>query len=339
MGENSFPALSLPEVCACLRQARRPLLLSHVRPDGDTLGSVAALALLLHGWGHTAAWLCADPVPQRLSFVMEGIPLRPCKEEDAWDAVIAVDVASPGQLGALQERFTGASAMVPVTCMIDHHASGLPFAPHWIQPEAAAAGELVYAIIQFCVEQGWAQWDRPMAGAVYTAIASDTGGFQFANTTAQTHRIAANMLSCEVDAEAINHALFSSKPRLQLEAERVALGNLQLLAGGRLGLVALSLAARAGIADEYFETAIDIARSVAGVEIACTVREMGQGAYKVSLRSRGADVAAVAARFGGGGHLRAAGCSLSASTLEEACQHLTEALTPLLPPQNTARGE
>ncbi len=338
MGEKHFPALTLPEICGCLRQARHPLLLSHARPDGDTLGSVAALALLLHGWGHTAAWLCADPVPKRLSFVWEGVPLLPYDPETC-DAVIAVDVAAPGQLGSLQERFIGAGAEVPVTCMIDHHASGLPFAPHWVQPEAAAAGELVYAIIQFCVAQGWAQWDRPMAGAVYTAIASDTGGFQFSNTTAQTHRIAAEMLSCGIEAEAINHALFSSKPRLQLEAERVALGNLQLLAGGRLGLVALSLSARAGIADEYFETAIDIARSAAGVEIACTVRETRPGAYKVSLRSRGANVAEVAARFGGGGHLRAAGCSLSAPTLEEACQRLTEALVPLLPPQDTARGE
>ena len=233
--------------------------------------------------------------------------------------MISVDVASPAQLGALAARYEGRVAF-----SIDHHRSCTPFAPTYLSDSAAAAGEILYEIGAHLVEMGaLPSLPRPFAAAAYAALSSDTGCFRYANVTPRTHEVAAALLCAGADADRINHLLFECRTEGELRANAIAAANLSLHTGGRIGIVSLSLAARAGLSDEDFETAIDVPRSVAGVEIAAAIREMGGGVCRVSLRSTGADVAAVAASFGGGGHIRAAGCTIEGTP--------NEVLTKLLP--------
>ncbi len=298
--------LSLDEALARILAAERPIILSHTRPDGDTVGAAVALAHLFAALGKVAAWDCADACPRRLAFLLEGAPLVD-PAENAGGTVIAVDVASPAQLGALAERYEGRIALT-----LDHHASSSPFAPTLLDPDASAAGELIYALGARAVALGHIPGlPHGFANAAYAAISSDTGCFRYANVTPRTHEIAAALLSLGAEADRINHLLFECRTADELRASAIATESLAFYEGGRVGVVSLSLSARAGLADENFETAIDIARSALGVEIAVSIREMPGGVCRVSLRSTGADVAAVATAFGGGGHLRAAGCTVS----------------------------
>lgn len=319
-----FPPLSLDEVCDLLLQAKKPLILSHTRPDGDTVGSAAALCLFYAARGRVAAYRCADPISRRLAFLMEGVPTR-TQEEDA-DLIIALDIASPAQLGTLCDAYVGR-----VGLMIDHHSKGQPFAPHFICPEAAATGEVLARIFAHMAARG----DCPapeglLAERLYAAISSDTGCFRYANTTPTTHRTAADLLATGIRADRINHALYESRSPEQLAAEKIALDRLRLFSDGRIAAVTLTRADRGELAEEYFETAIDIARSVAGVRIALALREKTAGEYRASFRSTGADVSAVAASFGGGGHMRAAGCTVLAESMDAALGMILPALEKAL---------
>jgi phosphoesterase RecJ-like protein len=318
-----FKSLSLDETCDRLLAAEKPILLSHVRPDGDTVGSAAALAHFYASRGIRASWRCVDPLPRRLSFLFEGLPLA-TPEENEGGTVIALDIAAPVQLGGLSEEYLGR-----VSLSIDHHAVGELFAPSYIC-SAAATGEILYSLFARMIERGdITEIPTPAAAALYAAISSDTGCFKYANVTPHTHHVAAALLSLDIAADHINHLLYDSRTEGQLAAEKLALSRFTTRLGGRVGAVCLSLADREGIPEEDFETAIDIARSLAGVEIALAIRELEGGKCKVSLRSTEADVAAIAQSFGGGGHARAAGCTVSGDP-EDALAVLLPSITAAL---------
>ncbi len=320
-----YTPLSLDAVCDALLAADRPTVLAHLHPDGDAIGSAAALCHLLRRLGKAVAFRCADPVPRRLSFLFEGVALA-TPEENAGGTVIAVDVAAPRQLGSLAEHYLPHG----VHLMLDHHATGEPFAPGIVAPDAAATGEVVYHIAERLIARGLLPGlDAVTATALYAAISSDTGSFRYSNVTAETHRIAAALHTAGIRADHINHLLYDCRTPQQLQAEKIALSRLSQHLHGRVAAVCLSLADRQGLSDEDFETAIDIPRSMAGVEIALALRELKDGTTKVSLRSTEADVSAVAAAFGGGGHVRAAGCTLSGRP-EDALLSLLPALRAAL---------
>lgn len=317
-------ALTIDEVCARLSGARDPLILVHTKPDGDALGSAAALYHFFLARGQKPAIASPDPIPARLSFLTDGLSLS--NQPEAGRTVIAVDVASPSQLGALQETFlTGA---IRPSLMIDHHAVGIPFADHYVLPEAAATGEVLCGVFAHLHDS--ALWTTPLCTSLYAAISSDTGCFRYSNATPATHRAAAQLLSFGVDGAAVNHLLFDSKSREQIAAEGIVAAKIQTAAGGRIAYAVISRADidGAGLADEHFETAIDIVRSLRGATVAFTLKEQKAGGYRASLRSTGADMASVAAAFGGGGHLRAAGCSLTGMTAEAAVAALLDKLAP-----------
>jgi phosphoesterase RecJ-like protein len=324
---TDFQALTLDEVCDVLLAAERPTVLSHAHPDGDTVGAAAALCHILARLHKKAAWHCADPLPRRLAFLFASLEMATA-EENRGGTVIAVDVASPAQLGSLAEEYLPAG----VHLMIDHHEIGTPFAPSFISPRAAAAGELIYRIGErLCARGDLATIDAEIASAIYAAISSDTGCFKYSNVTAETHRIAAALHAAGIHADKINHLLYDSRTPEQLAAEKIAMSHLSVHAGGRIAAVCLTLADREGLSDDDFETAIDIPRSMAGVEIALVVRELPGGVSKVSLRSVEANVSAVAQSFGGGGHVRAAGCTLSGTP--------DDVLTTVLPSLLDALGK
>ncbi|MBQ9735815.1 MAG: DHH family phosphoesterase [Clostridia bacterium] len=315
MTDTPYATLSLSAFCKRLLAAERLLFLLHRRPDGDTVGSAAALIHIAKALGKEAYGLCADPVPERLSFLTRGLSVGTVKPEGDF-TVVAVDVASPEQLGALSEL------SLPVSMMLDHHEVGVPFADNLIFADAAAAGEVVFAVAETLVKMGKLRAiPRAAKTALYAALSSDTGCFRYSNVTPRTLRCAASLLEDgDVDSADVNHRLFEMKSKKQLLAEAYAIEHTEATEDGKIAWVLITNAERValGVEEEHLETVIDMVRSREGVEVALAVREQPDGTIRASMRSSGFDVASLAAHFGGGGHLRAAGCTVKADTPADA---------------------
>ena len=323
---NKFRPLSMDELCERLSVKCNTLIIYHVRSDADAIGSAFALRDLLYAMGVPSICACADEVPERLRFLAsaqgsvvpeEGMGLD-------YDRVISVDSASPSQLGSL---FTKLHKYVDI--MIDHHRTGSVYADHYIDPDASATGEIIYELAKALKDKGMIPYiPNRVLQCVYAAISSDTGGFRFANTTPKTHRIAAELIEAGVDAAEINHKLYESKTPKQLAAEGEAMRSLQMYFEGRVASVKMpyDVKCEMGLSEENLETLIDIPRSVSGVEVAFVVRQPeDKNIFKVSMRSSSdIDVSAICAVFGGGGHVRAAGCTIEADSIEEAEEKLLE---------------
>ena len=322
-----FRALTVDEVLDRILAAERPIFLLHNRPDGDTVGSGAALVRLCRALGKAAHMACADPIPARLDFIADPDEILPLPLPHGRE-LFTVDVASPMQLGGLRSILT--ERPLPLA-MIDHHAVGTPYCDHLVDGDAAAAGEMVFRIAKRAVERGTLPaLPNGVVEACFTALSSDTGCFRFSNATAATHLAAAEMMAAypEMDTAAINHSLFDSKSLSVLRAEAFAGANLETAMDGKVAFLTVSALDRADfdLGEEDFETAIDVVRSLRGATVAFTVKENRDGKFKASLRSTGLNVAEVAATFGGGGHDRAAGCAVPASSLEDSVDTVLDAI-------------
>ncbi|MBQ8344771.1 MAG: bifunctional oligoribonuclease/PAP phosphatase NrnA [Clostridia bacterium] len=318
---SAFRSLTLDEVCEQLCQPKCTLIVYHIRSDADAVGSAFALRELLQSMKIPALCACSDEVPERLRFLSEpaqGSVLLDDELRIGHERVISVDSASPAQLGELFHTLHR-----DIDLMIDHHANGTVYADSYIDPMAAATGEIIYRIAKRLWELGRLSGiSHRFSSCVYAAISSDTGCFRYANVTPATLRCAAELLEAGVEAAEINHRLFDSKTEQQILAEGEAARRLRLYAGGRVAGICFPHAVKQAMAlsDEHLETVIDIPRSVAGVEVAFAIRQpTEQRSFRASLRSNGeCDVAAVCAKFGGGGHKRAAGCTIEAVGIEAA---------------------
>ena len=314
---KSFKRLSARDAALRILEIENPIVYIHRRPDGDAVGSGAALCEIFRQLGHTAEIISADPIPERLKFITENAGISVAVSADG-KTPIAIDVASPEQLGSLYE-----TAPLPIL-MIDHHEVGTPFADGYIAPEASSAAEALLDIALLLCEMGKIELNKALCASLFTAISSDTGCFAYSNATPKAHRYAATLIESGIDAADINHRLFSSKSKEEIRAEGFVASKIEAQCGGRVAFITLTLdeIASLGLKSEHFETAIDIVRALRGVEVAFIVKETEKGKYKGSLRSVGANVAEVAATFGGGGHIRAAGCSLTAERIEDAASLL-----------------
>ncbi len=325
---QQFKPLSLDELCERLVENKKTLIAYHIRPDADAVGSAFALRQILHELGIPAYCVCSDEIPERLRFIADGVQGSVLLEDGLpidYQRVISVDSAAPAQLGEVFIRLHK-----DIDIMIDHHASGTPYAENYIDASASATGEIIYELAQRLVEKGLLECisDR-VKNCVYAAISADTGGFRFSNATPKALRIAAALVESGVDSSEINRLLFDSKPIEQLKAEGEAISRLRLHRGGRVAstLFPYYLRADLGLSEEDLGTLVDIPRSVLGVEIAFCIKEDRGGAFRASLRSAtDFDVAAVCTLFGGGGHKRAAGCTVPAGTIEEAERKILDAI-------------
>lgn len=320
--------LTLDELCLRLQTAKDPVILIHKNPDGDCVGSAAALAHYFLGRGEAVSIRCADPIPARLAHLTAGLRLTPYAGRKG-RTVLAVDVASPQQLGTLEDEFSGDGAP---DFMIDHHEKGMPFADHYVVGEAAAAGEILFTVFRHMEQKGSSPLTLPVAEALFASISSDTGCFRFSNCTPATHMAAAHLLSLGIDGGLINHALYESKTMAEIAAEGFVASHMQTAANGRIAYAAISNAdmAEGGFERQDLDTAVDIVRSLAGVAVAFVLKEAPQkNTWRVSLRSVGADVASVAAHFGGGGHKMAAGCTLADTPVDGAISSVLEQILSL----------
>lgn len=314
-----------------VKQCKNALIIGHSHPDGDCVGTAVALAELVEALGGKAEILFPEPAPLRLQFLLQGrTELAALPENLADYDVIAVDVASLSQFGDIQDALCGR-----VGLRIDHHDIGDPYTDeNFVDPTAAAAGEILFDLWVYAKQSGAVSCiPEKAAYAAFGAISSDTGCFKYANVTAETHVRAAALLTHGVNAAEINRLLFDTKDLRTLAAEGIASRNLRLYADGAISMIAIDHADYAGdLGIKDFETAIDIARCVRGARLAAVIKAApAPNTYRVSLRSAdGTDVAAVAASFGGGGHIRAAGCTLHTATAAEAAKQLLAALKKLL---------
>ncbi len=304
---------------AALDGVRDALVVGHSHPDGDCTGSAASLAAYLIAGGARARVLFPEPLPLRLRFLCDGVELLETLPDDLDDVtVICTDVASAVQLGGLREALEHRVAI-----RIDHHEVSTPYAAReFVDPAAAATGEILFDLY---AETGLSRLPMTAKAAVFGAIASDTGCFKYANVTPSTHLRAAALLTAGVDDARVNQLLFDTKEMSQIRAEGLAQSRLRLFDGGRVSAIVIENTDYTdGLVMADFETAVDIARSVRGVQIAIVIKGAPKaGVYRVSLRGNdNTPVSGIAAAFGGGGHLLAAGCTIEAASGDAALQLL-----------------
>lgn len=316
---KTFEKLTFQQVCDALAAPKSTLILFHARPDGDAVGSAFALKLLLEAAGSRAWCVCANEVPQRLKFLSEGIQesalLTSIPADFEAERIVTVDTASPAQLGDLLPHFED-----KINLMIDHHVKGEPYADCFVASGVAAAGEIVFDISRAFLERGLiASIPEKLDFCLYAAISSDTGCFKYSNVTPKTHIRSAELLNSGIDTARINQLLFDSKSMEVLAVEKAGFETLKMFRGGRIAVVFFTheMKERLGVLDEHLETLIDVARSVEGVEVAVAVRQPGpEKVFRVSTRSSGSvDVSVVCSYFGGGGHVRASGCTVIADSI------------------------
>ncbi|MBR6530609.1 MAG: DHH family phosphoesterase [Clostridia bacterium] len=310
-------------------------LLVHARPDGDCIGSAYATAVLLEAVGCRAHVVCADPLPARLRFIAETAKQDGSITLDTIPAdflpgnvtAVALDIAASTQLGCLEGKYD-------IALSFDHHARSTAFCDRYLSADASATGEIVWRIAREWLRMGYLDAiPEGVAPAIYAAISSDTGCFRYSNVTPATHRTAAQLIALIPSHSDIDRLLFETKTPGRLAAEKAALDLLTFAGGGKIAVCSISLEqiSAHNLASEDLDALIDIARSVAGVEIAFSIREEARDLFRISARSNStADVSALCAYFGGGGHVKAAGCTVSANSLEHAREIIIERAEKLI---------
>ena len=294
------------------------VILTHRRPDGDTLGSSALLCRGLRKMGKTAHILRNPEITEKYAHLHEGLTTEQVADGDI---LIAVDVASSNML---PEAFSAYADSI--TLRIDHHATADSFTEmELVEGETAACGELVADVLML---MSTGHFDKPMANALYTAISTDTGCFRYANTTAKTLEKAAYCAYISDELFAINQALFETNSLARLKVQAYMLQNAIFLQDGKIAICPLSKAVEVacGANEDDLENISGFPRSIEGVKLAVTIREEGTGRVKLSVRAvPGWDAAALCQKFGGGGHKGAAGATLHC-TMEEAVETIKKVI-------------
>jgi len=311
------------EIGRAFREHQRFAILSHVRPDGDALGSQLALALSLKQLGKNVRVWNEDGMLEKYSFLARAQLLTkpPSGAEDV-DVAIALDTAMQNRLGTAFQGIRTAKIWVN----IDHHPSNPGYGDLvYVDPVAPATGQILFELIK----SERLPFDRAIAENLYVAISTDTGSFQYPNTSARTFEIAAELVRAGVDVGRINQQVYENYPRRRVELLRELLRTMRFEDGGRVASFSLSLktAAELGVLPEDNEGLIDHLRAIRGVIVAVFFEELTDGKVRVSMRSKSekADVCAICQKFGGGGHTLAAGARVR-GTLAEVEQKILEAI-------------
>ncbi len=317
---RNYREFNLDEVCTLLAEKKNTLIIFHVRPDADAIGASFALKLVLEKMGSKTVCTCESEIPARLAFLTEkhqkSARFESMDRNFEFQRVITLDTASPSQLGNLQKLFED-----KIDLMIDHHEHGTRYADSYVRSDYAAAGEIVFEIASRLVEMGKLDSiPRDAYDLIYAALSSDTGCFKYSNVSAHTHLCAAELIKVGVDTAEINHRLFDCKSEKMLAAEAAGIQNIKFYNNRKIAAVLFpyDLKQKLELDDEHLETLVDVARAVDGVKIAISVRQStAYRSFRISLRSSCSfDVSVIAKHFGGGGHAKAAACTIEADSIE-----------------------
>ncbi len=293
--------LSLRETAEFLLTHDNYLLLTHRRPDGDTVGSNAALCRALRKIGKRAVLYANPQFTPKFAPYLAGLTTDTVPENAT---VISADVATEGLFPF------GMEDAKPVLA-IDHHGTNTGFAEYgYVDADAAACGEIAWALLELLGVKP----DKEIAEAVYVAVSTDTGCFRYSNTTANTLTVAAACKACGADIFSINRVMFEIKRKARLQLEAYLVDTMEFYADGKVSVNAMpkEVLNQLGITEDDIDDISGFGRNVEGVEIAVMLREVENGVGKVSVRTSPAfDAAKICARFGGGGHAAAAGGSVN----------------------------
>ncbi|HSE94357.1 MAG TPA: bifunctional oligoribonuclease/PAP phosphatase NrnA [Methylomirabilota bacterium] len=298
--------VGVPEaVTTRLGMAGRVLLLAHLYPDGDVLGSQLGLGLALRQAGRSVTFACHHPVGDPFHFLPGADEVQQWKTgQGGHDLVVTLDCPDPGRLGGLLDgcRQPGVHVL-----NIDHHADNRRYGDtNWIQPEAAATGEMVFDLI----EAAGLSVTHDVATNLYTAIVTDTGSFRYSNTTPRTFRLAARLVEAGADPAMIAGHLYETRHLAGLHLLGRLLQQVEVSADGTVAWMVIDRAQAASPDLLEAEDFITYPRSLRTVKVAVLFRELSD-AVKVSLRAKGeVNVARIAGCLGGGGHPNAAGAVL-----------------------------
>jgi phosphoesterase RecJ-like protein len=318
---------------------RRPLILTHRRPDGDALGCVVAADRLLRGQQGDPAPLLFEPVPDRYRCLAPDLAppdedLARAVDAIAPDAVIILDTCSFAQLDPIADwlRDGGGSGLPKIA--LDHHVTRDPVADHYLIDETASAAALI--LFDWARAAGWTI-DRETAQALFAGLATDTGWFRFSNTDARSLQAAASLIELGAVPHDLHEAIYNREPLPRIRIQAAALASLELSEDGRLAIMALTPESfrLADATAAHTEDLVNEPMRVDGVVVSVLLVVDETGVVRVSLRSKppgpsvpDVNVAEVAAGLGGGGHARAAGVRITGS-LETVRQQVLERLCPI----------
>ena len=297
------------EAVGLLREKDNILILTHRNPDGDTLGSGFALLRALKNMGKRARLINADVIPEKFAFLYEGIAQDDFQEE----FVVSVDVAEKKLLGAdFTEKYGDR-----VNLAIDHHETSRAFAQQtYCESDSASCCEIVYLLIKAM----GTSVTKEIADCIYTGCSTDTGCFKYSNVTPRTHRIAAELIEAGADHSRINTRMFETKAMGDFMLQKMCLDTLEIFGEGKVAVISVTkdMLAQCGVDKSALDAIKPITRQIEGVEIGITLKEESDGKIGISVRTgESFDASAICAHFGGGGHMRAAGCEVK-GTIEEA---------------------
>ena len=302
MANNTFK-----EIAEVLLKAEKILIYPHINADGDAVGSAAALCHTLRRLGKTAYVLIEEQLPANLRFMDKGYFTFDEKVIEQPDVSVCVDCGDFGRFPMHREKFLSAR----ITVCVDHHGTTQNFCDYnYVDSAAAATGELIYALIKEMVPEA----DVETGEAIFAAITTDTGNFQYSNTTKNCHLIMAELYDLGVDTNKVSVEIYENERQEKLKITTKALSTLEIFGGGCGAIAHLTLEDMKEIGAEPFETdgVIEKLRSISGVEYAALVKEKEPGVIRVSMRAkRRGNVATIASELGGGGHVKAAGCTLN----------------------------
>ena len=296
--------ITVQQAAEYLINADNILLLSHKNPDGDTVGSAGGLMFALKKMGKTCAVACNDEIPQKYDFLNLDI----FKGQFIPDCIVAVDVADTKLLGDKMAEYADS-----IDICIDHHPSNTGYARMVCCDGALpAAAQLVLQVVQAM----GVELDESIANCLYTGLMTDTGCFKYSATTAQTHIAAAELLKAGAWHDFIANRFFMSKSRRTIALEKYALNTLEYYFDDRCAVIELSseVLRETGAQQGDFEGISAMPRTIEGVDVGITIRQVSESLFKVSVRTNeNANANEIAAGLGGGGHTKAAGCEVMGS--------------------------
>ena len=300
------------------------LVVSHLSPDGDAIGSTAAVGFLLQWLGKSYTLMNVDPPPGKYVPLLGGqniVVYREAPPARTFRSVIAVDCADMARIGDAREAFADGAQLLN----IDHHPTNEGYgAIQLLKPTAAATVQIIYDL----AETLGVEWSKPLASSIYGGLLTDTGGFRYSSTTPEVMAIAERMLRFGAEGAALAEQLLEKMSFPQVMLLKEALATLSFTEDRRVAWVSVTreLLSSVGAAEEDTEGLVNIPRNIEGVDVGLLFKEKEAGEVKVNLRSAGrVDVAALAKSLGGGGHVRAAGLTFR-GPIDEAVRIVVEAV-------------
>ncbi len=335
MADQRDSAAQRAQALETLRQASRVVLCGHIRPDGDCLGSQAALCAVLERLGKTVWIYNPDPVQHQLDYLERDVRFHVFKGGDlpAHDLAVTLDFCELSRTGAIA---TALQRSPSKKLIVDHHLfHGEPWwDAAYVDAKASATGVLVRRIAR---ELG-VSLDARIGRGIFTALVADTGWFKYSNTDAETFAIASELAASGVEPAPIYAALYQRQSRTQPFGVARALSRLEYAADGRIAMVDLPIAAPGEAELPDGDDVLDLVRAVGRVEVVLFLREVEGGAVKLSARSKtDFDVNRLARGFGGGGHAKASGATLTGALADVRGRILAAAVAQLEEAEAAAR--